>query len=84
VQSSGSGSARPDGADKLPSLFQPFVQVDGALTRKYEFAFGPDGKLYVAQAGPAINTLLTTSDPTVARVPPPIGPYTGGYNSSIV
>jgi hypothetical protein len=46
--------------------------------------FGPDGQLYVAQGGPATNTLSTTSDPTVTQVPSPVGPYTGGYNSSIV
>jgi sugar lactone lactonase YvrE len=47
-------------------------------------AFGPDGQMYVAQGGPPSNTLSTTNDPTVRQVPPPIGPYTGGFNSSIV
>src|SRR5262249_56098431 len=45
-------------------------------------AFGPDGALYVAEGGPATNTLSTT--PTDCKqVPIPIGPYTAGFNSRI-
>jgi sugar lactone lactonase YvrE len=46
--------------------------------------FGPDGQLYVALGGPPSNTLTTTNDPNIQQVPGPIGPYTGGFNSSIV
>ena len=45
-------------------------------------AFGPDGNLYVAQGGPAINTLSTVG--LCDQVLGPVGPYTGGFNSSIV
>lgn len=47
--------------------------------------FGPDGYLYVAEGGPATNTLSTDGQCKQVnaglRLP---GPYTGGYNSSIV
>lgn len=42
--------------------------------------FGPDGDLYVAEGGPASNTLSTIGQcPQV----PSAGPYTGGFNSRI-
>ena len=43
-------------------------------------AFGPDGHLYVAEAGRGGSTS------TVGRcrqIPPPVGPYTGGFTSRI-
>ena len=52
-----------------------------AWTTLRGLTFGPDGQLYVAQGGPATNTLSTVGEyPQV----PAVGPYTGGYNSSIV
>jgi hypothetical protein len=43
--------------------------------------FGPDGYLYVAEGGPAVNDLSTIGE--CEQVLPPVGPYTGGYNSRI-
>jgi hypothetical protein len=42
--------------------------------------FGPDGNLYVAEGGPATNTLSTVGQCTQV---PQVGPYTGGFNSRI-
>jgi sugar lactone lactonase YvrE len=61
-----------------------FTVVATGLDSPRGFAFGSDGQMYLAQAGPSTNTLSTTGDPTVQQVPPPVGPYTGGFNSSIV
>jgi len=44
-------------------------------------AFGPDGNLYVAEGGPATNTLSTT--PADCQQVPAAGPYTGGFTSRI-
>jgi hypothetical protein len=43
--------------------------------------FGPDGDLYVAEAGTGGST--ATSPEQCAQVPPPVGPYTGGLNARI-
>jgi hypothetical protein len=42
--------------------------------------FGPDGKLYVAEAGTGGST---STAGTCAQVVPPIGPYTNGNTSRI-
>ena len=42
--------------------------------------FGPDGELYVAEGG-AAGTLSTIG--VCDQVPAPVGPYTGGFTSSI-
>jgi sugar lactone lactonase YvrE len=61
-----------------------FTVITTGLDNPRGMTFGPDGQMYVAQGGPPSNTLSTANDPTVQQVPPPIGPYTGGFNSSIV
>jgi hypothetical protein len=43
--------------------------------------FGPDGNIYVAEGGRAINALPPIA--SAQQVPFPVGPYTGGYNSRI-
>jgi hypothetical protein len=43
--------------------------------------FGPDGFLYVAEAGLGGTTLKTTAE-NCEQVPPPIGPYTAGPYSA--
>jgi glucose/arabinose dehydrogenase len=43
-------------------------------------AFGPDGSLYVAEAGLGGSTSTVG---TCAQTPPPIGPYTGGLTARI-
>lgn len=44
-------------------------------------AFGPDGALYVAEAGDGTENLSTAGECT--QVMPHLGPYTGGYNGRI-
>jgi hypothetical protein len=43
--------------------------------------FGPDGLLYVAEAGLGGNTSTTAND--CMQVPGPVGPYSGGFTSRI-
>lgn len=58
----------------------PTVFATGLLFPR-GLAFGPDGKLYVAEAGSG-GTGSTTSDQCV-QVAPPIGPYTNGATGRI-
>ncbi len=44
--------------------------------------FGPDGNLYVAEGG--LGGSLMTTPAQCQQVPPPIGPYTGGFTADIV
>lgn len=43
--------------------------------------FGPDGALYVAEAGR--GGLTETTDPPCQQVPPPVGPYHGGPTARV-
>ena len=59
----------------------PTVIVSG-LRYPRGFAFGRDGAIYVAEAGvPAGNERLTAGQ--CQQVPPPIGPWTGGFTGRI-
>ena len=42
--------------------------------------WGPDGNLYVAEGGTGGKTPPSS---TCDQVPPPVGPYTGGFNARI-
>jgi hypothetical protein len=59
-----------------------FTVFATGLSNPRGLAFGPDGGLYVAEGGPATNTLLTTPA-DCQQVPVPVGPYTGGHTSRI-
>lgn len=43
--------------------------------------FGPDGRLYVAEGGVGGSTMTTSAQ--CQQVPAPVGPYSGGFTSSI-
>jgi hypothetical protein len=64
---------------QAPALPEVAVVASG-LNNPRGLAFGPDGALYVAEGGTG-GTASTTGQ--CAQVPPPIGPYTGGFTASI-
>jgi glucose/arabinose dehydrogenase len=64
---------------QAPALPGVTVVASGLNTPR-GLAFGPDGALYVAEGGTG-GTASTAGQCT--QVPPPIGPYTGGFTASI-
>jgi hypothetical protein len=60
----------------------PGTVIASGLDNPRGLTFGPDGSLYVAEGGTG-GELFTTKD-DCQQVPAPIGPYTGGFTSSIV
>lgn len=69
-----------------PAQAQPEQQASmtvfaSGLANPRGLKFGPDGYLYVAEGGPATNTLSTIG---LCDQVPDAGPYTGGYNSRIL
>jgi hypothetical protein len=63
-----------------PTEPTPFTYATG-LEAPRGLRFGPDGELYVAEAGTGGTN--ATSPKTCTQVPGPVGPYTGGMNGRI-
>lgn len=55
--------------------------VASGLNGPRGLAFGPDGYLYVAEAG--TGGTVSTASTGCLQVPPPVGPYLGGTNARI-
>lgn len=58
-----------------------FTVVASGLNAPRGLSFGPDGALYVAEAGKGGTTATTPKD--CEQVPPPIGPYLGGSTGRV-
>ncbi|MBV9356470.1 MAG: ScyD/ScyE family protein, partial [Chloroflexi bacterium] len=59
----------------------PFVVVASGLENPRGLKFGPDGQLYVAEGG--LGGTQTTTPQDCQQVPPPVGPYSGGFTARI-
>jgi hypothetical protein len=70
------------GASARPRAFSPNVSVFASeLNNPRGLVFGRDGYLYVAEGG--LGGAATTTAAQCQQVPPPVGPYSGGFTSSI-
>jgi len=58
-----------------------FTVVAGGLNGPRGLKFGPDGALYVAEAGSGGGTLSSSS--SCEQVPSPVGPYHGGLTARV-
>jgi hypothetical protein len=59
-----------------------FTVVASGLDNPRGLTFGPDGDLYVAEGG--LGGTTHTTPQQCMQVPPPIGPYGGGFTAGIV
>ena len=71
----GAAYTRPSAQAATVTLFA------SGLNNPRGLAFGPDGALYVAEGG--LGGTATTSSADCDQVPPPVGPYSGGYTARI-
>jgi len=71
------------GLAQTPSTF---TVIASKLEAPRGLRFGPDGDLYVAEAGTGGKNSTGSKNgapPTCEQVPAPVGPYTGGPNARI-
>ncbi len=71
---------RPEAATQTTALATPTVFATG-LRFPRGFTWGPDGSLYVAEAGS--GGTHSTKPGQCTQVPPPVGPYTNGGTARI-
>jgi len=67
--------SRPEAPHGVVSTYATQLNNPRGLT------FGPDGQLYVAEGGTGGSDTTSTSD--CDQVPPPVGPYSGGFTSRV-
>ena len=68
-------------AQRFTHSSDPFTIFASGLNNPRGLTFGPDGNLYVAEAG--LGGTNSTTPAQCTQVVPPVGPYTGGLTARI-